>query len=147
VIAADWLLLDSAAPSAEEPLTKFLAGTADGELVLPFCGSGHPLDLDQLECEREGCPGGPRQWREVSRTGTVIASIVMHRLEKSFIAATAPYPVLEVELDSGHRLYVSTDRHTRSVVFPAGEIVDIAFVRVGETSIPRIALTEKRSGK
>ncbi len=144
--APDWLVLDTAAPSAEEPLARFFAGTADDELLLPFCGNGHPLDFDQVECERPECGERSPEWRPVPKSGTVIASIVMHRLEKAYIAAKAPYPVLEVEFDSGHRLYLSTDRDPGAVAYQTGERVDIAFVSVGGIRIPRVRSTEKRSG-
>ncbi|WAH97649.1 OB-fold domain-containing protein [Arthrobacter sp. MMS18-M83] len=144
----DWLVLDAAAPSIEEPLLTFLDGTARGELVLPFCTNGHPLDFDQGRCEQDGSTEQP-VWRTVSSRATVIASIVMHRTEKTFVKAVVPYPVIEVELGSGHRLYVSTDREPERN-YQAGDQVELTFVVVGETRIPRIQVEEpknKRSGQ
>jgi uncharacterized OB-fold protein len=140
----DWLVLDVAAPSTGDPLTEFLAGTAEGRLVMPFCGNGHPLDFDQIGCERDDCTATDRRWRDVRPTATVLASIVMHRIERAFVTTGSPYPVTEVEFDSGHRLYLSTDRNPGAVAYAPGDTVEIAFVRVGQVHIPRIQVQEKK---
>ncbi|MBB6406339.1 3-ketoacyl-CoA thiolase [Arthrobacter sp. AZCC_0090] len=144
----DWLVLDAAAPSTDEPLRTFLDGAALGDLRLPFCTNGHPLDFDQGRCEQDGS-SDPPVWESVPSQATVIASIVMHRIEKTFVKALVPYPVIEVELVSGHRLYVSTDREP-ALSYQTGDEVKLTFVSVGETRIPRIQVeehNENRSGQ
>ena len=55
--------------------------------------------------------------------------------------ASAPYPIVDVELTSGHRLIVTTVQP--STATPAiGSIVRIGFRRLGDVSIPAIDTLE-----
>jgi len=133
--APDWLLDDGLAPDVNhDPLAPLYDGSARGELVLPFCGScGRPLDLEQPVCD--GCGSFECVWRAVEPAGTVHSATVMHRAEPGLVHADAPYPIIDVELTSGHRLIMTT---LESTMLPPtiGVPVRIAFRILGGVAIP-----------
>jgi uncharacterized OB-fold protein len=134
---ADWLVAPELAPDPADPdLAPLYAGAARGVLVLPFCaGCGVPLELEQSVCDLCGAPG--REWREVPRTGTVHAATLVYRRERGLIVAAAPYPVIDVELTSGHRLVLTTTQACEHA--PAiGAPVEIAFRAVGAVALPAV---------
>lgn len=135
-IAADWLLTASGAPSVADPLTGFYSAADEGVLELAVCvAHGHPLDADQVRCDR--C-GAAAEARAVAPQGRVLAVVTMHRREAGLVATDAPYPVLDVELDSGHRLYLSTTDGAAPV--PAvGARVRVGWVRIGPQAVPRVS--------
>jgi uncharacterized protein len=141
--AADWLVAPELAPDAADPvMAPLYAAAARGGLALPFCAAcSTPLELEQYVCD--GCGANVeigtagRQWRDVPLAGTVHAATLVHRREPGLIVATAPYPVIDVELASGHRLVLTT-------AAPSGEApdigtpVEIAFRTVGAVNLPAV---------
>jgi uncharacterized OB-fold protein len=117
-VSSDWLVVEQLAPSADDPLLgPMYAAAAAGDLVLPFCGScDQALELGQSVCD--GCRSEAAQWRVVDNHGTVHSATLVHRREQSLILADAPYPLLDVETSSGHRLIMTT-------VLPASTLPDI----------------------
>ncbi len=135
----DWLLQDSAAPSDVAPLTQYLSGSAEGKLVMPFCAAcQHPLDLDQLQCD--ACAHQERTWQEVEPAGVTTVAIMMNRVDARYVKHDAAYPVIEVLLNSGHRIIVSTSSVADAPI-AADTPVRLEFVRVGTQNIPRIINT------
>jgi uncharacterized OB-fold protein len=133
----DWLLDSTLAPAAEsDPLAPLYAAARRAELVLPFCAAcARPLEFDQEVCDH--CGGMECAWRAVDLRGTVHTATVMHRREPGLVHTTAPYPIVDVELDSGHRMVMTTVRPTDAA--PAiGARVRIGFRRLGNVSIPAI---------
>ena len=130
---SDWLCGDELAPSTAGALAPLFGAAARGELVMPFCDAcGAVLELEQAVCD--GCGGGAR-WQAVERRGTVHASTLVHRLEPGLLRATAPYPVLDVELASGHRLVMTTVDATSDL--PAiGAPVTVGFRTIGGVAVP-----------
>lgn len=143
VLTPDWLLADSLAPTVTDDLLGPLyAAGGRGELALPFCGAcALPLDLDQQVCD--GCGTAEVCWRPVDRTGTVHSATVMHRAEPGLVVASDPYPILDVELTSGHRLIMTT-RARPDAVPRIGDRVTVAFRQVGGVPIPSVDLTVPR---
>jgi uncharacterized protein len=133
----DWLVVPGLAPDADDPdLAPLYAAAATGSLVMPFCAScGIPVEFEQSVCDACGAP--ERDWREVPRTGAVHAATLVHRREPGLIVTDAPYPVIDVELASGHRIVVTTA--TPSGTAPGiGTPVEIAFRTVGAVAIPAV---------
>jgi uncharacterized OB-fold protein len=133
----DWLVVPGMAPDAEDPdLAPLYTAAATGSLVMPFCaGCGTPVELEQSVCD--GCGTPERDWREVPRAGTVHAATLVHRREPGLIVTDAPYPVIDVELTSGHRIVVTTA--TPSGIAPSiGTPVEIAFRMVGAVAVPAV---------
>ncbi|WP_024795216.1 Zn-ribbon domain-containing OB-fold protein [Tomitella biformata] len=133
--AADWLLEPALAPVVDgDLLAPLYAGAARGELVLPACGGcGLPLDLEQLVCD--GCGQREIVWRAVALAGVVHSATTMHRFEPGLVRASEPYPIVDVELRSGHRLIMTTLEHQR-VPPDIGEPVAIAFRYLGGIAVP-----------
>jgi uncharacterized OB-fold protein len=131
----DLLLRHGAEPDRGGGLDPLYEAGERGELHLPFCTRNrHPLDMDQSRCEQ--CGSGP-EWRRVEANCTILAVIVMHRLESRLVAVDAPYAVYDVELGSGHRLYLAA----ADPIAPAAVIGDqlaIGWVRIGDRTVPRI---------
>src|SRR5688572_4587753 len=100
---------------------------------MPFCGACDAvLELEQVVCDL--CGGGVG-WRTVEPRGTVHASTLVHRLEPGLLRATEPYPVLDVELASGHRLVMTTT--TPAAAAPAiGTPVTVGFRTIGGVAVP-----------
>jgi hypothetical protein len=69
----------------------------------------------------------------------VHSATVMHRLEPGLVRSGAPYPILDVELTSGHRL-IMTSRDRTEAVFHIGDRVTIGFRRLGGVAIPAACL-------
>jgi uncharacterized OB-fold protein len=152
--APDWLVAPELAPStADLVMAPVYEAAARGALALPFCAAcATPLELEQYVCDacgasaEIGTPG--REWREVPLAGTVHAATLVHRRERGLIVAGGPYPVIDVELDDGHRLVLTT-------VTPSGQApeigthVEIAFRRVGAVTLPavRVPGTPSPAGK
>lgn len=133
----DWLLEPTLAPTAEhDPLAPLYRGATRNELVMPFCTAcGQALELDQEVCD--GCSGGEHHWRTVEPRGTVHAATLMHRQEPGLVHATTPYPIVDVELASGHRMVMTTVQPATTA--PAiGAGVRIGFRRLGDVRIPAI---------
>jgi uncharacterized OB-fold protein len=137
----DWLLDRSLAPASEDDALAPLYRAARGnELVLPFCAAcAEPLELDQEVCDH--CDGIERDWRAVELHGIVHAATLVHRREPGLVHAHGPYPIVDVELLSGHRLLMTTAQPTTGI--PAiGTHVRIGFRRLGDVAIPAIDTLE-----
>jgi uncharacterized OB-fold protein len=137
----DWLLDATLAPSVDgDPLAPLYLAAARNDLALPFCsGCARPLELDQDVCDH--CASTERDWRTVEPQGVVHAATLMHRREPGLVHATAPYPIVDVEMRSGHRVLMTTMRHADTA--PAiGTRVRIGFRRLGDVAIPAIDTLE-----
>ena len=137
----DWLLVRTLAPEPEhDALAPLYAATSRNELALPFCTTcALPLDLDQEVCD--GCGGIEHDWRTVELRGTVHSSTLMHRREPGLVHTNAPYPIVDVELASGHRMIMTTVQPARTAP-PIGAAVRIGFRRLGDVAIPAIDILE-----
>ena len=141
--AADWLVGPELAPDAADPvMAPVYESAARGALALPFCAAcGTPLELEPYVCDgcgasaEIGTPG--REWREVPLAGTVHASTLVHRREPGLIVALGPYPVIDVEMASGHRL-VLTSATPSGQAPDIGTPVEIAFRTVGAVRLPAV---------
>jgi uncharacterized OB-fold protein len=133
----DWLLDSSLAPVVDgDPLAPLYSASTRGELALPFCKAcRQSLELDQEVCD--GCGDTEQDWCTVEPHGIVHAATVMHRREPGLVLADGPYPIVDVELASGHRLLMTTTRpaHTAPAI---GARVRIGFRRLGDVLIPAI---------
>ncbi|MDT5222290.1 MAG: uncharacterized protein QOF15_4395 [Mycobacterium sp.] len=137
----DWLLDSSLAPvAATDRLTPLYQAARRGELALPFCAAcAEPLELEQQICDC--CGSGEYLWRAVELRGTVHAATLMHRREPGLVRAHRPYPIVDVELTSGHRLVMTTALPTHTTP-PIGGAVLIGFRRLGDVAIPAIDTLE-----
>lgn len=137
----DWLLDSALAPSADDDMLAPLYRAASrDELVMPFCPAcALPLELDQEVCD--GCGNTERAWRIVALSGTVHAATLMHRCEPGLVHAVTPYPIVDVELASGHRMIMTTVQPARTAP-PIGAAVRIGFRRLGDVAIPAIDILE-----
>ncbi|HEY3877081.1 MAG TPA: Rieske 2Fe-2S domain-containing protein [Trebonia sp.] len=147
---ADWLVAPELAPDPADPvMAPLYEAAARGALALPFCAAcSTPLELEQYVCDVCGASAetgtAGRQWRDVQLAGTVHAATLVHRREPGLIVATGPYPVIDVELASGHRLVLTTA--TMSGEAPAvGATVTIAFRTVGAVKLPAVRLSQGRT--
>jgi uncharacterized protein len=137
----DWLLDSALAPEPDhDALAALYAATSRKELALPFCAAcAQALELDQEVCDH--CGGIEHDWRTVELRGTVHSATVMHRREPGLVHAGAPYPIVDVELTSGHRLMMTTVQPASEA--PAiGTHVRIGFRRLGDVAIPAIDTLE-----
>jgi uncharacterized OB-fold protein len=145
--ADDWLVAQELAPdAADRVMAPVYEAAARAALALPFCAAcATPLELEQYVCDacgasaEIGTPG--RQWRDVPLAGTVHASTLVHRREPGLIVATAPYPVIDVELTSGHRLVLTTAAPSGTAP-DIGAPVEIAFRTVGAVTLPAVWFPE-----
>jgi uncharacterized OB-fold protein len=138
----DWLLDPALAPESEhDAIAPLYRAAARGELALPFCaGCAQPLELDQEVCD--ACDGTEHDWRTVELRGTVHSVTLVHRREPGLVHAQSPYPIVDVELESGHRLMMTTSQPAE--VAPAiGTPVRIGFRRLGDVAIPAIDTLEE----
>jgi uncharacterized OB-fold protein len=137
----DWLLDSALAPTADDDVLAPLYGAASrNELVMPFCAAcALPLELDQEVCD--GCGRVERDWRTVDPRGTVHAATLMHRREPGLVRGVMPYPIVDVELTSGHRI-VMTTVHPANTAPLIGTSVRIGFRRLGDVAIPAIDILE-----
>ncbi|GFG83992.1 Zn-ribbon domain-containing OB-fold protein [Mycolicibacter algericus] len=136
----DWLLESVLAPAiGGDAIRPLYDAAARGELALPFCGScALALELEQLVCD--GCGHTGRQWRAVEPRGTVHAATVMHRREPGLVRSADPYPIVDVELDSGHRIVMT-------LIAPGsapdiGTRVRVGFRHLGDAELPAIEILE-----
>jgi uncharacterized OB-fold protein len=137
----DWLLASALAPTADDDLLAplYRAASCD-ELALPFCAAcALPLELDQEVCD--SCGNAERGWRTVDPRGTVHAATLMHRCEPGLVHGVAPYPIVDVELTSGHRMVMTTVQPAHTAP-PIGTAVCIGFRRLGGVAIPAIDILE-----
>jgi uncharacterized OB-fold protein len=137
----DWLLNATLAPSVGgDPLAPLYVAAAHNELALPFCSScALPLELDQDVCDQ--CASTERDWRSVEPRGVVHSATLMYRCEPGLVHATAPYPIVDVEMDSGQRLMMTTVQPTDTAP-RIGTRVRIGFRRLGDVAIPAIDTME-----
>jgi uncharacterized protein len=134
----DWLVRSELAPHPEGVLAPLYQAAAAGLLCLPFCAScGQVLELDQTVCD--GCGGGALSWRSVAQRGVVHSATMVHRIEGGLLRATDPYPVVDVEVASGHRLVMTTTGPQASAP-RIGEPVTIGFRQVGEVHLPAVMI-------
>ena len=107
---------------------------------MPFCTAcALPLELYQEVCD--ACGHSERNWRTVDPSGTVHTATLMHRREPGLVHGVAPYPIVDVEMESGHRLVMTTVQPAE--VAPAiGTHVRIGFRRLGDVAIPAIDTLE-----
>jgi len=132
------LVVDSLAPATAGALEPMYDAAAAGRLQMPFCASCRiALELEQLVCDRCGS-GGP-QWQEVEPRGTVHAVTTVHRHEPSLIRAREPYSILDVELESGHRIIMTTTAPVGG--YAVGDAVAVTFRTVGDVAIPAVSAT------
>lgn len=133
----DWLIEMALAPDADDQLIRPLyQAAAEGELRLPYCADcGLPLELEQQVCDRCGCR--QRHWVPVEPIGVVHSSTLMHRREAGLIRAEHPYPIVDVELTSGHRIVMTTTAPRRRAP-SIGAAVRIGYRRLGHVAIPAI---------
>jgi len=136
----DWLLDSALAPAADDDvLAPLYRAALRNELALPFCAAcGLPLELDQEVCDR--CGDAECSWRTVALRGTVHAATLMYRREPGLVHAGAPYPIVDVELTSGHRM-VMTTVHPTDIAPPIGTAVRIGFRHLGDVVLPAIDTT------
>ncbi len=137
----DWLLDSALAPTADDDLLAPLyRAAARDELAMPFCAAcATPLELDQEICDSCGSP--EHDWGTVDLSGTVHAATLMHRREPGLVHGEAPYPIVDVELSSGHRMVMTTVQPTDTA--PAiGAAVRIGFRHLGDVAIPAIDILE-----
>jgi len=138
---SDWLVPDSLAPNTDGPLLPLYKAAARGELALPFCAQcDTPLELDQTRCDN--CGHDVVSWRTVAPLGVVHAATTVHRREPGLILTTAPYHVVDVELDSGHRLLMTTT-HAVATTPIIGAAAVIAFRSVGGVSVPALVADDR----
>jgi uncharacterized OB-fold protein len=137
----DWLLDPVLAPAVDgDAIRPLYDAAARGELALPFCACCElALELEQQVCD--GCGGTERQWREVERRGVVHAATLMHRREPGLVRAGDPYPIVDVELSSGHRI-VMTTTESRGSAPRIGTRLRVGFRRLGDVVIPAIDILE-----
>ncbi|WP_231984407.1 OB-fold domain-containing protein [Mycobacterium sp. E342] len=142
--AADWLLAESVAPQVQgDPLQPLYDFAAHGVLAMPFCAHCDlALELEQQRCD--GCGALEVLWREVEAVGKVHAATMMHRHERGLVVAERPYPIVDVELASGHRIVVTTATPCPAAP-PIGTKVFLSFRRLGATTIPAIEYSKGSS--
>jgi uncharacterized OB-fold protein len=146
---ADWLVAPELAPDAGDPvMAPLYAAATRGALALPFCAACcTPLELEQYVCDACGASAdigtAGREWRDVPLTGTVHTVTLVHRREPGLIVAPGPYPVIDVELASGHRLVLTTAAPSGQAP-DIGAPVEIAFRTVGAVTLPAVRFS--RSG-
>jgi uncharacterized OB-fold protein len=136
---SDWLVVDSLAPHTGGVLAPLYEAAGRGLLALPHCNlCAMPLELEQTRCDE--CGDGGVEWTTVAPHGVVHSVTTVHRREPGLIVTAEPYHVVDVELDSGHRLLMTTVRPAADA--PAiGDLATIAFRRVAGVPIPALAST------
>jgi uncharacterized protein len=141
VAASDWLVADELAPDPRGTLAPLYERGAVGELVMPFCHHcSRPVELEQFACD--AC-GGRVEWRQVDPSGTVHAVTTVHRREPGLIRASDPYHVIDVELDSGHRVIMTTTRPVAEQPH-IGQPVALSFRPIGDVAVPAVAAPDPR---
>ena len=146
---ADWLVAPELAPDAADPvMAPMYEAAARGALALPFCAAcSTPLELEQYVCDVCGASAeigtAGREWRDVPLAGIVHTATLVHRREPGLIVATGPYPVIDVELASGHRLVLTTASPSGQAP-DIGAPVEIAFRTVGAVNLPAVRFPRGR---
>ena len=137
----DWLLDSALAPTADDDLLDPLyRAAARNELAMPFCvACALPLELDQEVCD--SCGNSEHDWRAVDLSGTVHSATLMYRREPGLVHGVAPYPIVDVELTSGHRIVMTTVQPADTAP-PIGTAVRIGFRHLGDVAIPAIDILE-----
>ena len=141
--SGDWLVAPELAPDTADPvMAPVYEAAARGALALPFCAAcSTPLELEQYVCDACGASAGVgsagREWRDVPLAGTVHTATLVHRREPGLIIAPGPYPVIDVELASGHRLVLATAAPSGQAP-DIGAPVEIAFRTVGAVTLPAV---------
>lgn len=137
----DWLLDPSLAPEpAGDLLAPLYEAAGRGELALPFCAAcAQSLELEQEVCDC--CGSAECLWRAVELCGSVHTATLMHRREPGLVRTKSPYPIVDVELTSGHRLVMTTALPTDTIPV-IGSTVRIGFRRLGDVAIPAINTLE-----
>jgi uncharacterized OB-fold protein len=138
---ADWLLDPVLSPDVhDEAMRPLYEAAGRGELAMPFCAECElALELEQDVCD--GCGARNRCWRRVDRRGVVHTATVMHRREPGLVHADSAYPIVDVELSSGHRIVMTTTAPSHTAP-PIGSEVRVGFRRLGEAAIPAIDNSE-----
>jgi len=133
----DWLLEPALAPAVDgDAIRPLYDAAARGELALPFCAACElPLELEQQTCD--GCGRAERLWRQVNPRGSVHAATMMHRREPGLVRATDPYVIVDVEMESGHRIVMATLTPTDAAP-PIGTAVRVGFRCLGDVAIPAV---------
>jgi uncharacterized OB-fold protein len=141
----DWLVDAQLAPATEGGLEALYSAAAEDQLAMPFCGvCDQVLEIDQQICDACGSP--EVTWRPVEPIGTVHSVTLVHRREPGLIRAESPYPVLDLELDSGHRLVMTTTGPAPEP--PAiGQRLAVSFRTVGAIQIPAAEFPADTSSK
>lgn len=135
---ADWLVDDSLAPPSTDRCAPFHAAAAEARLVLPRCSAcERPLELDQIACHGCGIVGAA--WHELQPRGHVHAATVVHRVSVPQVLADAPYVLIDVEFETGHRLVLTTTGPWSDAP-RVGQEVQIGFRCVGGTYLPAVDL-------
>lgn len=137
VLAGDWLLDAALAPAVDgDAIRPLYDAAARGELALPFCSvCDLPLELEQDVCD--GCGAQHQTWRVVAPEGVVHSCTTMHRHEPGLVLIDRAYPIVDVELRSGHRLIMTTCQPDCTA--PAiGTPVRVAFRQLGAVHLPAI---------
>jgi uncharacterized protein len=141
--SGDWLVAPELAPDTTDPvMAPVYEAAARGALALPFCAAcSTALELEQYVCDACGANAdlgtAGRAWRDVPLAGTVHTATLVHRREPGLIVAAGPYPVIDVELASGHRLVLTTDAPSGQAP-DIGTPVEIAFRTVGAVKLPAV---------
>jgi uncharacterized OB-fold protein len=134
--APDWLVTDELAPATDGSLAPLYDASGGGSLAMPFCGAcDQALELEQAVCDT--C-GASVRWKVVEPEGVVHAVTTVHRLEPGLVRTEAPYHVVDVELDSGHRVVMTTDRPLTTPP-GMGNHVRVTFRTVGGVAVPAVA--------
>ena len=137
----DWLLDPVLAPATgDDPLAPLYRAASRNELALPFCAAcAIALELDQQVCD--ACGSTEHDWRTVDPRGSVHAATLMHRREPGLVHAQSPYPIVDVELSSGHRIVMTTAQPCDTAP-TIGTAVRIGFRLLGGVAIPAIDTME-----
>ncbi|CAN5811589.1 hypothetical protein BH10ACT9_BH10ACT9_05760 [soil metagenome] len=138
----DWLLDAALSPAGDDTaLGPLYAAARRGQLALPFCSAcGLAMDLEQCLCD--GCGSDQLDWRAVETRGVVHCATLVHRREPGLVRTDAPYPVVDVELTSGHRLIVTTVLPSRSAP-SIGTPVRIGFRNLGGRALPALNIPQQ----
>jgi uncharacterized OB-fold protein len=135
----DWLVSAELAPAPVGALAPLYEAGSRGSLEMPFClACDRALELEQSVCD--GCGGAGVEWRPVEPAGVVHAVTTVHRRERGLIRTDVPYHVVDVELDSGHRV-VMTTLHPSATGPVIGDAVRIGFRSVGGVAVPAVIPT------
>jgi uncharacterized OB-fold protein len=137
---SDWLVADELAPATRGTLAPLYEAAARQTLAMPFCAAcQHVLELEQVICD--ACDSSTVEWHPVDRRGVVHAVTTVHRREPRLVLATEPYHVVDVELTSGHRVIMTTDRAVAAAP-SIGDAVAVTFRTVGDVAVPAISTAD-----